>query len=244
MLSAWPLSLFLILISPAIGSFLAVLVDRLPRGEDVVRRPSACRSCGTALGVGDLVPLASFIWRRGRCGHCAAPIPPWLFYMEIAATGLALLAVLEGDTPGHMIGTAVILWLLLALAVSDLMWFRLPDLLTGGLALVALAMAPDPRAAFLGAGLGVMAFAALRRGYRIMRKREGLGLGDVKLMAGLGAFVGLTHLPLLVLLGAVTAIAVALAGAWRQGRYDATRPLPFGTALCAAAFALWLVGLA
>lgn len=244
MLGFFPVPLFLILISPAIGSFLAVLVDRLPRGEDVVRARSACRGCDTVLRARDLVPLASFVWRRGRCGHCAAPIPPWLFYMEIAATGLAILAVLNGGPPGHMIGTAVILWLLLALAVADLMWFRLPDLLTGALVIVALLVAPDMREAVFGATVGAFSFIALRRAYRIMRKREGLGLGDVKLMAGLGAFVGLTQLPLLVLLGAVTAIAVALAEAWRQGRYDATRPLPFGTALCAAAFALWLVGVA
>ena len=219
MLSFSPVPVFLILISPAIGSFLAVLVDRLPRGEEVVRARSACRGCGAALRVRDLVPLLSFIWFRGRCGRCGCAIPPWLFYMEIAATGLAVLTVLNGGTAGHMIGTAVFLWLLLALGAADLIWYRLPDLLTG-------------------AAIGALCFAVLRWGYRALRGREGLGLGDVKLMVGLGAFAGLAQLPVLVLLGAVTAIAVAAVGAWRQGAYDAARPLPFGTALCAAAAAM------
>lgn len=244
MLGFSPVPLLLVLISPAIGSFLAVLVDRLPRDEDVVRARSACRSCGAVLRARDLVPLVSFIWRRGRCGRCGAAIPPWLLYMEIAATGAAVLAVLNGGSAGHMIGTAVVLWLLLALAATDLMWFRLPDLLTGALALVALGLAPDLRNAVLGAAIGAAGFAALRWGYRALRGREGLGLGDVKLMVGLGAFAGAAQVPMLVLLAAVTTIAAAAVGAWRRGAYDPARPLPFGAALCAAAFALWLAGAA
>lgn len=239
-------ALFLILLGPAVGSFLGVLVDRLPRGEPIGVQRSACRSCGTWLSLRDLVPLFSHVLLRGRCRHCGAPIPTTWFYLELAALGLGGLAVLAQGVQGAVPMTlaALWLWVLLGLAVCDMTWFRLPDPLTFALALIAAGMAAlDARLAeaVLGAALGAGSFAALRLGYRWLRGREGLGLGDVKLMVGLGAWAGADQLALLVLLAAITALAVAVAG--RLGRADAlspTRPLPFGAALCGAAVGLWI----
>lgn len=237
----------LLLISPAIGSFLGVLADRLPRGEDVVAHPSACRSCGARLGLRDLLPIVSFALSAGRCRHCNAAIPPWLLYMEIAATGLAVIAMILGHTPGEAWGFALFLWLLLALMATDLLWFRLPDLLTGALFIVALTIAwqtslPGLTLALWGALIGSASFYALRWGYRAWRGRDGLGLGDVKLMAGLGAALGPYELPILLLVAASTALAVAIAGRLRRPRaLSATRPLPFGAALAAAAAMIWIL---
>ncbi|MDF1773369.1 MAG: prepilin peptidase [Pseudophaeobacter sp. bin_em_oilr2.035] len=248
----------LILLAPAVGSFLAVLADRLARGEDVVRARSACRSCGAGLGLTDLVPLLSFLWLRGRCRHCGAAIPPWLFYAEILATGAALLALLAGGGAATVLLSCLFLWLLLALALSDLLWLRLPDLLTGALCVLVLGRVWITPGAFgfvdgfsglgwalIGAGLGCGSFLTLRIGYRALRGREGLGLGDVKLMAGLGGFAGPWDLPLLVLMGALLALLGALIASRAGGQDDAAplrfRALPFGTALCAAGAALWLL---
>lgn len=237
--------ILLLLISPAVGSFLGVLADRLPRGEDVILRPSACRSCGARLAAADLVPLLSFLWRRGRCGQCRAPIPPWLFYMELAATGLALLAVILATTQVEAGLIALFLWVLLGLVATDLLWFRLPDLLTGALLLITVAMAatlpwPGMESALWGAAIGAGGFWALRLGYKALRGREGLGMGDVKLMAGLGAALGPYDLPLMLLVATSTSLAVALAGRAQNTRaLSPTRPLPFGAALAVATAFIW-----
>lgn len=233
----------LLLLAPAAGSFLAVLADRLPRGEDVLLQRSACRSCGQRLGAADLVPLLSFVLTRGHCRHCGAAVPPWLLYFEIAATGAAVLALAAGGSAAAVLLSCLFLWLLLTLATADLLWLRLPDVLTGGLFALVLLMGLQPGAGGLGAvlggaALGAGSFLALRLGYRALRGREGLGLGDVKLMAGLGGFAGAIDLPLLLLL----ASGGALAAAWLpQRRLRGGMELPFGAALCAAAAVLWLL---
>ena len=212
------------LLSPAVGSFLAVLADRLARGESVIWPGSHCRSCATRLAVRDLLPLLSFALTRGRCRHCGAAIPPWHLYMELAALGLALMALALGGSGVEIALTVLILWLLLALAVWDLLWFRLPNALTAALALMALAWAiggqaalipPPPHPllphtlgeALLGGGLGAALFWVLRIAYRRLRQRAGPGLGDVKLMAGLGALTGVWLLPHLMLLAALLALS-------------------------------------
>ncbi|WP_198389267.1 prepilin peptidase [Roseovarius faecimaris] len=239
-------TVLLLLLSPAIGSFLALLADRLPRGEDVVRRRSFCRACGAGLGLRDLVPVLSFTLSAGRCRHCGAAIPPWLLYMEIGAVGAAVIAAILGQTPLEIWLFAAFLWVLLALLASDLMWFRLPDPLTGALFILALAIAWGTvrlslSQALWGAVIGVAVFAALRWGYRALRGREGLGLGDVKLMAGLGAALGPHDLPLMLLLASLAALAAALAGRLQSPQsLRPTRPLPFGAALAAATMVLWV----
>ncbi|MBD3664935.1 prepilin peptidase [Sulfitobacter aestuariivivens] len=243
------LSLLLLLVSPAVGSFLAVMIDRLPRGESVVRPRSACRTCGALLRVGQMVPLLSFIVQRGRCASCGAEIPSWVFYVELLALGSAVLALARGGDIQIVWLHALFLWLLIALAGADLLWFRLPDVLTGCLVLTGFLIAARPGGltlsdAALGAAVGAGSFLALRIGYRIMRGREGLGLGDVKLMAGLGAFAGLYDLPLLVLIGALIALSVAVLQRMRAADALAgQRAIPFGAALCAAAAVLWVLGL-
>lgn len=240
-------ALLTVVISPFAGSFLGLLVDRLPRDEPVVIARSACRSCGTALAPHELIPLVSFALARGRCRSCAAPIPRWLPLMEIAALALALLAVVLGRTPAEIALFAGLLWTLLALAAADLMWFRLPDPLTATLLVLALACAyvtgwPPLPLALWGAAIGAGSFLAIRIGYHRLRHREGLGLGDVKLMAGLGAALGPLDLPLMVLTAALCALAAALAGRVTSPEaLSATRPMPFGAALAAAGGVIWAV---
>lgn len=226
--------------APFAGSFLGVLADRLCRDEDVVAKPSACRSCGTRLRVRDLIPVVSFLRLSGRCAACGTAIPRWILLIELAAFALACVAVALGRDALEIWLIAVFLWCLLALFACDCLWFRLPDLLTGALLALALALSlvtgwPPPGQALVGAAVGAGVFLALRLAYSGLRGREGLGLGDVKLMAGLGAAFGPWDLPLLVLIAALG----ALAAAGVTGALHATRALPFGAALCAAAAVLW-----
>lgn len=237
-------TVLLLLLAPAIGSFLAVLVDRLPRGEDVVSRASRCRGCKTRIASRDLVPLLSFIWLRGRCRRCGNAIPGWLFLFELGATGAAGLTVLRAATLWDAWVSALILWLLMALAASDLIRFRLPDALTAALAACVLGacfatgqLAP----ALTGAALGAGSFLALRLGYKALRGREGLGLGDVKLMVGLGALSGPLALPWLVLWAALIAMVATVFAALKRGKdVRGDLAMPFGAALCAAAAMIWL----
>jgi len=239
-------SFLLILLSPAIGSFLAVLADRLPRGEDVLRARSKCRGCERRLSAAELVPLLSFVRQRGRCRSCSAAIPPWTLYVELLALGAAVLAVLAGGTPTGIGLAALWLWLMITLGVADLLWFRLPDPLTLGVFVVALTIALMPgghgvTAAALGATLGAGSFLLLRWGYQHLRGQVGLGLGDIKLMAGLGAFAGPFDLPLLVLMAASVALAAAFVTRDRDVGFDGGKAVPFGAALCVAAAFLWLI---
>ena len=254
---AW--ALLLILLSPAIGSFLAVLVDRLPRGESILWPGSTCRSCDTRLGLRDLLPVLSFLLGRGRCRHCGAIIPSWHLYVELAAIGLALLALALGGPSVAIALTALVLWLLLALIVCDLLWFRLPDGLTAVLGLAALTRAglvpmgqvPPPAhpllpnslsEALIGGAIGCVSFWLIRIFYQYIRNRLGLGLGDVKLMASLGALVGPWLLPHLVLAASLMALSAAAGMALlRRRALSGTRPLPFGAALSLAAALIWVI---
>ena len=253
------LALFLLLISPAVGSFLALLADRLPRGESAVTLRSHCRSCAHPLRAWDLLPVLSFTLNRGCCRYCGAAIAPWHLYTELAALGLAALALGLGGSAPEIALTALALWLLWVLALCDLLWFRLPDILTATLALLALAWAgavqislipapPHPLLpqtigqALTGGGIGVASLWLLRLGYQYLRNRAGLGLGDVKLMAGLGGLTGAWLLPHLLLLAALLALAGAVISARCQRRaLKASRALPFGAALCASAALIWLL---
>lgn len=242
------LSVLLVVAAPFAGAGLGRLIDRQPRGEAVFSDPTPCRACGAPLEPWSALPLLGYARLRGRCPACSAPLPAWRPWIEAGAAGLAMLSLALTPGPGAAVTAAAFLWLILALAVADWLWLRLPDPLTLALALLVLggAAAGGPDAAVraaVGAALGAGAFAAIRAGYAALRGREGLGLGDVKLMVGLGGFAGPMDLPVLVLLAALSALAAAAIGALAGGQAAALRSdraLPFGTALCIAAGVLWL----
>lgn len=236
----WPLALFLLLASPAVGSFLGVLVDRLPYGVAGLTRPSQCARCNARIAWRDLVPVLSAVSLRGRCRICGTAIPSHLLRIEVAAMLAALAAVALTDTTVEMWLKAALLWCLIALFYGDLLHFRLPDALTITLLLLGLLLAWGEPARGLADGVvsaiaAAAAFWLIRRGYRRWRGREGLGLGDVKLMAGVGAAVGWALVPVVTLLAAGLALAViALEAAIRKSAPGADTRLPFGSYLAAA----------
>ena len=238
---------FLVLfLAPFIGSFLGVLIERLPNGRPVIFARSACERCGHRLAPRDLVPLLSYLIAHGRCRYCQARIGAFPLAIELAALAAALWAVFA-SSPETLAITCALGWTLLCLAWIDVRTMLLPDALTlplmvGGLAATAFtnaeALMDHTLAAILGWG-GLTAAAHL---YRLLRGREGLGLGDAKLLGASGAFLGLDLLPMTVFLAACLGLAAGGAAAVLGRRMTLTTAMPFGPYLALATWLLWLYG--
>lgn len=235
-----------VLAAPFVGSFLGLLIARLPVGAAVVLGRSACLACRHPLGAVDLVPVLSWLVRRGRCRHCGAAISALYPGVELAALGLALWAA--ALLSGWLLWASCALgWTLLALAAIDWRHQLLPDPLTALLIVAGLAVAYTLGGGALahhaiGAAAGFAALALIRMAYSALRGREGLGLGDAKLAAAAGAWVSWTGLASVVLIAALAALAVALVGALRGAELRPDSRLPFGPYLALGTWLVWLYG--
>ncbi len=233
------------MLGPFVGSFLGVLIRRLPERRPVAWSRSACERCGNRLGWRELVPVASYLWQRGRCRHCAMPIGAFYPAIELLATAIAAWAVLTADGPQQALAASVLGWVLLALGWIDAQHMRLPDALTLPLVVAGLAatwwLEPWRLAQHAaGAMAGYLAFRLLAEVYRRWRGHAGLGGGDAKLLAAAGAWVGLDALPMVVLIGAAAGIVWTLAERMGHGLPARRTVIPFGPFL---ALAIWLVRL-
>jgi leader peptidase (prepilin peptidase)/N-methyltransferase len=235
-----------ILLAPFIGSFVGTLAMRLPAGAALVFGRSRCDHCQHNLGALDLVPVLSWAAAGGRCRHCRAAVPVFYPAIELAALAVALWAALA-VSPAQLWLTCVLGWGLLALAVIDYRDYLLPDAIT--LPLVALGLGAayledpaDVLAHAIGAAAGFLAFLLIGLAYRRLRGREGLGLGDAKLLAAGGAWVGWQGLPSVVLLGAAASFALLLALSLRGPPIRLDARLPFGPGLCLGLWLVWLYG--
>ena len=211
-----------------VGSFANVCIHRLPRGESVISPPSHCPSCGGRIAFYDNVPVISFLLLAGRCRRCLSPISPRYPLVE-AATALLFLgaALIWGPSfdalRGALLAAACVL--LVGTDVSDRI---LPDEVTlGGLVVALLLAACDDLVrgtggsfasgrtadALLGAALGAGFLFAVRAAYGRLRGVEGLGLGDVKMIAMLGAFTGVAGALLAIFVGSLSGSVTGLAAA-------------------------------
>ena len=238
--------LFLILAAPFIGSFLGVVVARLPAGGSVVFGRSACPQCGHRLAARDLVPILSWAVQRRRCRYCDAPIELMYPVMEIGALLVAVSAVPLFS--GWLLWVSCGLgWTLLTLAAIDYRCLILPDELTlplipAGLG-VAYLLNPDSIIGHaVGAGVGFAAFTVIAWLYRRIRGRDGLGMGDAKLLAASGAWVSTLGLPSVVFLGATTGLLTVIAGMLVGRRFSSNDKVPFGSYLCLGTWLVWLFG--
>jgi leader peptidase (prepilin peptidase)/N-methyltransferase len=239
--SGWP-----VILAPFIGSFVGVLATRVDAPASIVTGRSACPHCGTRLGVRDLVPLLSWIAARGRCRHCGHALSWFYPGIELAAVGVAAWAATVTDGPALWISCALG-WALLALALTDLKYYLLPDFLTLPLILGGLAAAWFlDREAFaahvLGAAIGLSFIIALHYLYRTLRGREGIGLGDAKLFAAAGAWVGWAGLPSVMLIAAMSGLVYALIRRGRGGRISGADRVPLGAFLSLGLWLVWLYG--
>lgn len=228
-----------------VGSFVATLALRLPRGASLGGR-SHCPHCGHVLAPPDLVPLASYVALGGRCRHCRAAIGAYYPMVELVALGIALWAATAWS--GWLLwASAVFGWALLALALIDWCHFILPDVLTlplvpAGLAVAWFAMPGALADNLVGAVGGYLVFTAVAWAYRRWRGRDGMGAGDAKLLAAIGAWVGASGLPSVVLVAALMALGTIAIAALRQGAPKMTDRVPFGPFLAAAGWLIWLYG--
>lgn len=228
-----------------IGSFLATMIQRWPLGQSVTSGRSRCDHCGQAIAVRDLVPLASFVLLGGKCRACDAKIDPTHVTVEVLCGLVGAAAMLAAPGQAGLMG-ALFGWLLVALAALDLKHFWLPDRLVVMLLLVAgasaaIGVAPRWIDRAFGAVAGFVTLALISVAYRWLRRRDGLGGGDPKLLAGIGAMLGWQALPL-ILLGASTVgllfVALRLAGGHKV---EATDRLPLGALMALAAFPIWIL---
>ena len=239
-------SVTLLILAPFVGSFLGVLVRRMPRGESIVRPRSHCEACGRVLGSGELIPVLSFVALRGRCAGCAAPIDPDHVVVELAAIlpPLAVIALIPDLSFARAAFGSVLGWTLLALSLIDWRHWRLPDALTLPLLVLSLGWTAWWQPSELAdhawaAAAGWFGLAALAGIYRRVRGRRGLGLGDAKLLGAGGAAIGWQALGPCLLLAALLGIALALARHGRAAR--GASAVPFGPALALAIFTSWLL---
>jgi len=245
-----------------VGSFLNVVIHRLPKMLDrgwreqcaelegvvpaeapaynlIVPR-SACPSCGHKIGALENIPVVSYLFLRGHCLACRASISARYPIVELLAAALAVAAVLRfGATPAG-IAASVFLWMLLALTLIDFDTQLLPDNLTlpllwAGLLANLLGAAPiaNLRDAVIGAVAGYLTLWVVYWLFKLIRGKEGMGYGDFKLLAALGAWLGWQMLPLIVLLSSVVGAAIGISLVVFKGR-DHQIPLAFGPYLAIA----------
>jgi leader peptidase (prepilin peptidase)/N-methyltransferase len=233
-----------VILAPAIGSFLGVLIERLPEGRPVVFARSACGRCGQRLRARDMVPLLSYAMSLGRCRYCAGRIGAFPPAIELAALAVAIWAVAaSGET--EIWATCGLGWTLLALGWIDARTMTLPDVLTlpllaMGLIVTGLRDLNALASHAMAAGLGYCSLVGVAWLYFRLRGRDGLGRGDAKLLAAAGAWLGPALLPHTVFLAACAGLFY-VGGAWLAGRrMTGATALPFGPCLALAIWLLWL----
>ena len=228
-----------------VGSFLNVCIFRLPLGASVVWPASACGGCKRELRWFENIPIVSWLVLGARCARCQAPIS--IQYPLVEAVTAVLFVLVAALTPVSPLLFARLIFVcaLIVLFAIDLAHQILPNVITLPGIAVGLAFAllgpPGWLAAVLGALLGGGLLYAIAAGYYLLRKEEGLGMGDVKMLAMIGAFLGwqavLLTLVLASFAGAI--IGVLLIAAQRGSMKYA---LPFGTFLALGALVAMLAG--
>jgi len=246
MVEAVPFWLPLAVIAPFIGSFLGLLVKRLPKSRPFVVARSSCDSCEHVLSSAELIPILSWAWLRARCRHCGERLG--IFYPGIELAALAVVLWAASVASGWvLVASCVLGWTLLALALTDWRVYLLPDplalfLLLSGLAASRVMDSGTMPRHIVGAAGGFIAFAGVAWIYRRVRGRDGLGFGDAKLLAGLGAWVGWEGLPGTIFIAALAGLVFVAARSVFVAKTDWSDRIPLGSFLAAAGWLTWLYG--
>lgn len=236
----------------SIGSFINVVVHRLPvqilhsdRAINLWRPPSHCPSCKNTLRWRDNIPVISWLLLRGQCRvcHCAISARYPLVEIGCAVISLGLIGLLPIDR--ELIATLLLFWLLMTLSLIDYDHFLLPDVITLpllwlGLIFTTVEWIPGPlNEAVWGVVLGYGSLWLIANIYQRVRSISALGMGDVKLVAALGAWLGWTPLPLMLFFACSGAILTMLIGKI-CGQRDLNHPLAFGPWIALAGISLFI----
>ncbi|MGU5762081.1 prepilin peptidase [Aeromonas hydrophila] len=258
------------LFSLMIGSFLNVVIHRLPimlerewqaeylgyfnpeiqpqqeeRYNLMVPR-SACPHCGHAITAMENIPLLSWLWLKGRCRECQAPISARYPLVELLTALLSLIVAATYPPGWGLLAALLLTWVLVALTFIDLDKMLLPDQLTlpllwGGL-LFNLAGGFVPLAdAVIGAMAGYLVLWSLYWAFKLLTGKEGMGYGDFKLLAALGAWLGWQALPIVLLLSSLVGAFIGI-GLILLRNHHQNKPIPFGPYLAIAGWIALLWG--
>jgi leader peptidase (prepilin peptidase) / N-methyltransferase len=251
---------FVALASLAIGSFLNVVIHRMPKiierqwraemadanGQTLPEEPrynlmvprSQCPACGHAISALENIPVISYLVLRGKCAGCKAPISPRYPLVEAAT------AVISGFIAWHFgfnwttAAALLFVWSMIALAMIDLDTFFLPDditlpLLWAGLLINMGGVFVDLQSAVIGAVAGYLSLWLVYWGFKLATGKEGMGYGDFKLLAAIGAWLGWKMLPLVILLSSFVGALIGV-GLIVFARHERNNPIPFGPYLVIA----------
>jgi len=243
-----------------VGSFINVVVHRLPRmlehgwqdqcaelrGEAPEDRPrynlmvprSACPACGHKITAGENIPVVSWLLLRGKCSGCGTAISARYPLVELLGGLTAVCAIAKFGPTWQGLAATAFLWTLLALTFIDFDTQLLPDdltlpLLWGGLLANTFGLFAPLREAVIGAIAGYLALWSIYWLFKLIRGKEGMGYGDFKLLAALGAWLGWKVLPLIILGSSVVGAAIGITLVVMKGR-DHNVPLAFGPYLAIA----------
>ncbi len=232
-------------VGACMGSFFNVLIHRLPREESIVRPGSRCPACGRPIRAWENIPLVSFAVLGGRCAGCRAKIS-WRYPAVEALTGAGYALIVLADGPGAVLARDLVFFsLLVPITFIDIDHRIIPDPLSlGGIAaglLLSLLPGGDWRGSLAGGVLGGGVLYGTAFAYEKATGREGMGGGDVKLIAMIGAFLGWRGALMTIFLGSVLGVGGGLL-AMRRGEEGLKTAVPFGPYLCAAALAARFFG--
>ena len=242
---------YVTLLGMFLGSFLGLATVRIPAGESVIWPRSHCRHCARTLRWYENIPIFSYLFLRGKCSTCGGRISPKYLIIELVTTGMTVVAYLH-FTPWPRFFLYEFCLIIPTLLLMFLDWeaMILPDAITlPGIALGFFThwageyfFLPDPLVrpsweilleSLLGAAAGFLTLLILAWAYRRTRKREGLGAGDIKLAAMIGAFFGWRAVFFIFFLASVTGTLFGLTLILLK-RSNRQTPIPFGSFLCAA----------
>lgn len=226
-----------------IGSFLNVVIYRLPlsmqgKNYSIIKpKRSICLNCQTKLGFLQLIPLLSFLIQRGKCKHCKKPISWQYPTVELLCGVIAIVVIAQFGIGFNSIFYLLFAYISIALFIIDFKHQLLPDVLTLGLLYLGLLFNLDNywalSAGVLGAVAGYLSLWSIYWVFKLITDKEGLGYGDFKLTAALGAWLGWTMLPILISISAALALVFALFKGIKSGQTFSFGPflLLVGTAL-------------
>jgi leader peptidase (prepilin peptidase)/N-methyltransferase len=218
----------------------------VPAGFNLAWPRSHCPACHTPIRAKHLVPVLSWLWLRGRCADCSAPISMRYPIVEMLGAGSAALAIAHFGATTTGLAAATLSFALIALTMIDLETLLLPDELTIPLLWLGLLVNLEGHFAALdeaviGAVVGYLALWMVYQGFRLTTGKEGMGYGDFKLLSALGAWFGWSQLPAILLLASGVGAAVGL-GLIFSGRQGREVPIPFGPYLAGAGIAVLYLG--
>jgi leader peptidase (prepilin peptidase)/N-methyltransferase len=228
-----------------IGSFLNVVIYRLPRGQSLVTPPSTCPGCGSRIRPIDNIPVLSWILLGAKCHKCGAPISIQYPIVELATGFLFVLVAWLTPAGPLLVARLLFVVILVVLFGIDLHHQILPNVITlPGIAigfLFSLVTPPGWMNSLIGIALGGGILYAIAATYYAVRREEGLGMGDVKMLAMIGAFLGWKAVLVTLILSSFAGALVGI-GIIALSRGSMRLALPFGTFLAVGAIAAMIAG--